>query len=70
MKPVKFSFHAEERRKQRGITELQIIDVIQRPEYFKRMLDGRKVAVKIIQNRTITVVYREEENFIRVITVF
>ena len=69
-KPIKFSFHATQRRKQRGISEYQIIEVIERPEYFKTMPDGRKVAVKTVQNRILTVVYREEENFIRVITVF
>ncbi len=68
-KAIKFSFHATRRRKQRGITEEQVIDVIIRPEYVKKMPDGSKVAVKKLQKRTITVVYVEED-FIRVITVF
>jgi len=70
VKPIKFSFHAEQRRKQRGMSKAQIIAVIEQPEYFKRMPDGRKVAVKRIQNRAITVVYVEEEKLIRIITVF
>ena len=70
MKQIKFSDHAERRRKQRGMSEHQIIEVIELPEYFKKMPDGRKVAFKLIQNRSITVVYREEENFIRIITVY
>jgi uncharacterized DUF497 family protein len=69
-KPIRFSFHAEQRRKERGLNKPQIIAVIEQPEYFKKMPDGRKIAVKTVQNRTITVVYFEEEKFIRVITVY
>lgn len=70
IKPIKFSYHAEQRRKQRGMSKFQVIETIRRPEYFKKMPDGRKIAVKTIQNRIITVVYIEEENFIKVITVY
>lgn len=49
---------------------MQIVETIKRPGYVKKMPDGRKVAVRTISNRTITVVYLEEENVIRVITVF
>ena len=69
-KPIKFSYHAEQRRKQRGISKLFVIETIRRPEYFKKMPDGRKIAVKTIQNRVITVVFVEEENFIKIITVY
>ncbi|MCS4537376.1 MAG: DUF4258 domain-containing protein [Thaumarchaeota archaeon] len=69
-KRIRFSSHAEQRRKQRGLSEMQIVETIKRPGYVKKMPDGRKVAVRTISNRTITVVYLEEENVIRVITVF
>lgn len=70
MKPIIFSEHAKERRKQRGLTEMQILEVIERPEYVKTTLDGRKIAVKEVQRRFVTVVYVEMENYIKVITVF
>ena len=69
-KPIKFSLHAEQRRKQRGFAERLIIEVVKRPDYFKRLADGRKIAVRTMSSRTITVVYLEEESIIRIITVF
>lgn len=69
MKPIDFSDHAEERRKQRGLTRQEIELVLENPEYTK-ILEDRKIAVKEVKGRIVTVVYTEEENYIRVITIF
>ena len=69
MKQIRFSTHAENRRKQRGLTKEHIFEVIEHPEYIKRE-DNIKTAIKTIYGRTITVVYTEEETYIKVITLY
>ena len=69
MKQIKFSSHAENRRKQRGLNKEHIAEVIINPEYVKQT-DDIKTATKTIYGRTITVVYVEEETYIKVITVY
>lgn len=69
MKQIRFSDHAENRRKQRGLNREHIFEVIVHPEYIKRE-DNIKTAVKTIYGRTITVAYIEEETYIKVVTVY
>ena len=69
MKQIRFSAHAENRRKQRGLNKEHIFEVISRPEYLKRTDDG-KTAVKTIYGSTIAVVYVEAETYIKVVTVY
>ena len=56
-------------RKQRGLNKEHIFEVLTNPEYVKRM-DEIKTATKTIYGRTITIVYAEEETYIKVITVY
>lgn len=69
MKQIKFSGHAENRRKQRGLNKEHIFEVISNPEYIKRE-DNTKTAIKTVYGREITVVYIEEETYIKVVTVY
>ena len=69
MKQIRFSSHAENRRKQRGLNKEHIFEVIVDPEYVKRM-DEIKTATKTIYGRTVAVVYAEEETYIKAITAY
>jgi len=45
MKQIRFSGHAENRRKQRGLNKEHIFEVVSHPEYIKRE-DNTKTASK------------------------
>jgi uncharacterized membrane-anchored protein len=69
MKEIKFSDHAEKRRRQRGFTGIEIQYIIERPAYQKKRADGLIEVVGTIRNRTAKVVYTEEENYIKIVSV-
>ncbi len=64
-----YSDHAEKRRKQRGLSKLEVEHILEYPSYIKKSFDGRKEAVGKIRNRDVKVVFIEEENYIKIITV-
>ena len=70
MKKIIFSPHGEERRKQRGISKQEVEYVLEFPKYVKKTLDNRRIAVGEVKKRFITVIYRELESYILVITVY
>ncbi|MDO8556445.1 MAG: DUF4258 domain-containing protein, partial [Nanoarchaeota archaeon] len=69
MKPLLFIPHAEKRRRQRGYTTHDIEQAINSPFQRKKRDDNRIEITSIINNRTITVIYEEEQNYLRIITV-
>ena len=66
---IVYSDHAKKRMMQRGITELEVINVLQSPHYIKKSFEGRKEALGNVKNKTITVIYIEIENYIKIITI-
>ena len=66
---VVYSDHAQKRLKQRGITHLEAEHVLKHPQFIKKSLAGKKIAVGLLRNRTITVVFIETENYIKIITI-
>jgi len=69
MKKIVFCNHAEKRRKQRGFTNIEIECIIKRPYFKKKRLDGRTEVIGNIKNREIKVVYKEEKNYLNIISV-
>ena len=63
---IEYTDHAIKRMKQRGITELEIEQILLYPAYVKKTYLGRKEAIGTIKNRTIKIVFEEVENYIRV----
>ena len=61
--------HARDRMRQRGITELDVEDILKHPDYVKKSIKNRKEAVGETRNRTIKVVFIEKESYIKIITV-
>jgi hypothetical protein len=55
--------------KQRGITELEALYILQFPLYVKNSADGTKEAVAMLNNRRIKIVFIHRVNYIKVITV-
>lgn len=70
MKRIIFSRHADERRKERGLSIAEIEATVNYPDYLKTDSAGKKVAVKHVKGRLITVVFVEEETYLIVITVY
>lgn len=70
MKEFKHTFYSMKRQKQRGITDMMIEEVLKYPDMLITTFDNRKVVTKEVNYRTITVVYIEKENYIRIITLF
>ncbi len=66
---IAYSDHAKKRMKQRGITELEVEQVLQYPKYIKKSFQGRKIAEGEVNNKTIKVSFAEKENLIKIITV-
>jgi len=66
---IVYSYHARKRMKQRGITELEVRQVLEFPNYIKKSFESRKEAVGEVNNREIKVVFVEKENYIKILTV-
>lgn len=66
---IVYSNHAKKRMKQRGITEVEVEHILNRPVYVKKSFEGRKEAVGEVKNRTIKIKFSETENHIKIITV-
>lgn len=65
---IVYSVHAKKRLKQRGIEEWEIEHAIKYPKYLKKNIDNKKEVIAEIKNRTLKVIFIEEENYIKVIT--
>lgn len=63
-----YSFHAGKRMKQRGVTELEIEQVLSCPDFIKNSL-GIKEAFGKANTKLIIIFFIEEEILIRIITV-
>jgi len=61
--------HAEKRMIERGISEEQIKQILEGPDFVKSEGSKRR-AEKAIDERKIRIVYIEEENYIKIVTVF
>ena len=55
--------------KQRGIEEWEIEHLIKFPSFIKRIYD-KVESVGEIRNRKVKIVYRKEQSYIKIITVF
>ena len=60
----------KKRIKQRGITKLEIENVLNYPEYIKKSFDNTKEAYGEVKNRRLMVKFVETETYIRIITLF
>ncbi len=61
--------HARQRMKQRGVTLLELSHVLRFPLTIRNSHDGKKIAVGIVNNRNIHIVFFPRENYIKIITV-
>ena len=64
-----YSDHAKKRMKQRGIEEWEIEHLIKHPSYIRKTFEERKEAIGEIRNRKIKIVFINEENYIKIITI-
>jgi uncharacterized membrane-anchored protein len=69
MKNYIFSEHAEKRRRQRGLTKIEMQYTIEHHKYQKKRKDGISEVIGTIRNRTIKIAYKEKENYIKIISV-
>ncbi|MEK6903006.1 MAG: DUF4258 domain-containing protein [archaeon] len=69
-KKVIISYHAMDRLEERGISENNIMNVIQSPDNTHPSFKERQIASKSIRSQLITVVFKEELDNIIVITVY
>ena len=69
MKPIRFDRHAKRRMKEREITEEEAEITIKNPEYTELSVKGRTNAFKFINGRFLRVTFKEESDYILVITV-
>ena len=64
-----YSEHAKKRMNQRGLTPLEIEQVLSQPTYVKKSFEGRKEAAGIVKGREIKIKFMETENHINIITI-
>ncbi len=67
---IKYTNHVIVRKFERDITDEEVQKTVDDPEYTMTSIEGKKIAVKVIGNRTIHVVYKESKTHINVITVY
>ncbi|PIN79925.1 hypothetical protein COV16_01700 [Candidatus Woesearchaeota archaeon CG10_big_fil_rev_8_21_14_0_10_34_8] len=63
------TYHAKIRMKQRGITNLEILHVLQYPIHIRKIHEGRREAVGLVRNRKIKIIFIHGRNYIKIITV-
>ncbi|MBS3137606.1 DUF4258 domain-containing protein [Candidatus Woesearchaeota archaeon] len=66
---LEFSNHAIIRMKQRGISDIHILYVLQHPIHIKKYDDDVMEAEAIVDSRSIKIIFTQNENFIKIITV-
>jgi len=66
---IVYSEHAKKRMNQRGISPLEIEQVLSQPSYVKKSFEGRKEAVGIVKGRELKIKFIETESHIKVITI-
>lgn len=69
MKPIRFDRHSKRRMKEREIKEEEAEITINKPEYTEQSVKGRTNAFKFIGGRFLRVTFKEEPDYILVITV-
>ncbi|HLD41628.1 MAG TPA: DUF4258 domain-containing protein [archaeon] len=69
-KILRYTKHSIERKDERDISENEIKETLENPDYTLTQSDDRKIRVKMIGNRIINVVYKEEKSTIIIITVY
>jgi acyl-CoA thioesterase FadM len=67
-KSMEYSRHARRQMKWRKISEDDIENVVNNPDYFEYSAQGRINAFKKVQGRLLKITYKPEENEIIVIT--
>tara|TARA_Y100000310_G_scaffold158738_1_gene158173 strand:- start:1756 stop:1968 length:213 start_codon:yes stop_codon:yes gene_type:complete len=70
MKIIIFSDHAEKRRKQRGLSPLDIGEAIDNAKERYKQKDGTTKARGKNKGRKITLIYLRKENYIRIVTIY
>ena len=66
---IVFSDHGEERRRQRGFSDVEVRSIIEIHKSIKNRDDGLIEVIGVVKNRLIKVVYREEESYIKIVSV-
>lgn len=69
-KKIRYSQHALQRKFERDITDDEITKTLDEPDYTLTSIEERKIVVKKIGDRTIRIVYKEEKDYIIIITVY
>ena len=64
-----YSDHAKKRLRQRGISELEVKQILDHPDYIKKSFEGRKEAVGEVRNRLIKIEFIEKDNYLKIITI-
>ncbi len=67
---VLFTDHAKKRMRETGIEDWEIEHLLKHPSYIKKSFDERRIAVGVIRDRKLKIIYTEEENYIKVVLCF
>lgn len=69
-KNIIYTGHSIKRKFERDISDDEVIKTLNEPDYTLSSIEGRKIAMKKINQKTIHVVYKEEKANIIIITVY
>lgn len=64
-----YSNHAKKRIKQRGIEDWEVGYLLKHPKYIKKSYGGTKEAIGEVKGRKLKIIFKELENYIKIITV-
>ncbi len=66
---IAYTDHAKKRMRQRGITMLEVEHALTYPTSAQKGPDGKRRILGMVNNREVIVLFTDEENYIKVITV-
>ena len=66
---ITFSYHARIRMHQRGITDDEVVHILQFPIWTRHNEDGTRTVYGQVKNRSVLVVVAHKEKHIRIVTV-
>ena len=66
---IVYSYHAEMRRKQKGLNKLEVEHILQYAPTIRTSFSGKKIAEDFIRNKLVSVVFIRKENYIKIVTI-
>jgi hypothetical protein len=69
MKSIVFDRHAKRRMKDRSVSREEVMTILETPDFIEQSIKGRINAFKFLNQRHLRVTYKDESDYLLIITV-